>query len=71
MIAFIDAYRDHFGVEFICQTLVRNREGGFMTARGYRAAKAHPICIRHLRDCELIPVMMDVQRNNYSVLWGA
>ena len=39
MIRFIDQYRDRFTVEFICVTLNNEREGGFITSRGYRDAK--------------------------------
>ena len=66
MIAFIDAYRDPFGVKFICATLALHRQGGFMTARGYRVAKKRPPSLRTLRDCELIPTMVDTHRENYS-----
>lgn len=54
------------GPVFICQTLAQHREGGFITARGYRSAKTRPIVTRRLRDCELIPIMMDIDRDNYS-----
>lgn len=67
MIAFIDAFRDRFGVEFICTTLAHHRQGGFMTSRGYRAAKKRLPSKRLVRDCELILVMMDIHRDNYSV----
>ena len=39
MIAFIDKYRDRFTVEFICATLNRQRQGGFIASRGYRNAQ--------------------------------
>ena len=67
MIAFIDKYRDRFGVEFICQMLAHHRMGGFMSARGYRAAKRRLPSQRSLRDCELIPIMIDIHRENYGV----
>ena len=38
MIAFIDAHRDQFGVELICRVL-RPAVQGFLTSRGYRAAR--------------------------------
>lgn len=38
MIAFIDEYREQFGVEAICRILGAT-ECGFITSRGYRAAK--------------------------------
>ncbi len=67
MITFIDIHRDRFGVEFICQMLVHHRMGGFMSARGYRAAKRRLPSQRSLRDCELIPIMIDIHRENYGV----
>lgn len=50
MIAFIDQYRDRFSVEFICSTLKREREGGFLSSRAYRDAKARPASQRSQRD---------------------
>ena len=50
MIAFIDEYRDRFSVEFICRTLNREREGGFVTSRGYRNAKYGEPSARTVRD---------------------
>lgn len=43
MIRYVDMYRGRFGVEAICRTLGAT-ECGFITARGYRAAKPgrHP-----------------------------
>lgn len=38
MIAFIDMHREQFGVEAICRILGAT-ECGFITSRGYRAAK--------------------------------
>ena len=38
MISFIDVFKDRFGVEPICVTLGAT-EAGFITSRGYRAAK--------------------------------
>ncbi len=38
MIRFIDEHRDQFGVEAICRVL-RAAVRGFITSRGYRAAK--------------------------------
>lgn len=67
MIAFIDKFRDHFGVEFICVTLAHHRMGGFMTAREYRAAKRRFPSKCFVRDCELISVMIDIHRENYGV----
>lgn len=42
MITFIDEYRDCFIVEFICVTLNKNREGGFLTSRGYLDGRGVP-----------------------------
>jgi len=42
-------YRNHFGVEQICRVLART-EGGFMTSRGYRAAKNRPLSDCAVRD---------------------
>lgn len=66
MIAFIDSHRDQFGVEFICATL-RAAIVGFISSRGYRAAKARPPSARTCRDAALIPVLRQVHETNYSV----
>jgi putative transposase len=49
MIAFIEKYRDRFGVELICRVL-GTTECGLITSRGYRAAKARPASARTIRD---------------------
>jgi transposase InsO family protein len=66
MIAFIDTYRDQFGVELICRVL-RAAIPGFLTSRGYRAARTRPACDREIRDEQLITDMRTVHRDNFSV----
>lgn len=66
MIRFIDEHRDQFGVEFICQVL-GGTPGGFITSRGYRAAKARPRCARAIRDEMLIDEVKRVHAQNYGV----
>ena len=69
MIAFIDEHRDQFGVEAICRTL-RATECGFITSRGYRAAKTRPRSSRTLRDGILVEELRRIHAENYSV-YGA
>ena len=69
MIAYVDTYRDQFGVELICRTLAAT-DGGFLTSRGYRAAKTRPASDRQLRDAELLPVIERIYAENYGV-YGA
>ncbi|WP_408632889.1 IS3 family transposase [Mycobacterium conspicuum] len=66
MIAFIDTYRDQFGVELICRVL-RAAIPGFLTSRGYRAARTRPPCDREIRDEQLIADLLAVHRENFSV----
>jgi transposase InsO family protein len=66
MIAFIDAHRDQFGVELICRVL-RAAIPGFLTARGYRAARVRPACDREIRDEQLIADLRTVHKDNFSV----
>lgn len=66
MIRYIDFYRDQFGVEAICRVLART-ERGFITSRGYRAAKARPASDRAVRDSMLVPVLRELHAENYSV----
>ena len=66
MIAFIDKHREQFGVEAICRTLSAT-ERGFITSRGYRAAKNRAMSARKLRDSILIPEIVRIHRENYSV----
>lgn len=49
MIRFIDEQRNRFGVEPICRVLGAT-EGGFISSRGYRAAKVRPASNRALSD---------------------
>ena len=66
MIEYIDAYRDRFGVEAICRTL-KETECGFITSRGYRAAKTRAPAARSLSDALLIPELVRVDEDNFSV----
>jgi putative transposase len=66
MIAYIDAHRDQFGVELICRVL-RAAIPGFLTSRGYRAARTRPPSDREIRDEQLIADLRTVHRKNYSV----
>ena len=67
MIRFIDEYRNRFSVEFICTTLKNNREGGFITSRGYRQSKARGLSARRLRDTVLVERISAVHQANYGV----
>ena len=66
MIRFIDKHRDRFGVEFLCRTL-RAAVRGFLTSRGYRAAKHRQPSARQLRDNLLMPEIQRLHKKNYSV----
>jgi transposase InsO family protein len=66
MIRFIDEYRDRFGVEFLCCTL-RAAVRGFLTSRGYRAAKARSASARQLRDELLLPEIRRLHAKHYGV----
>ena len=67
MIAFIDAYRDRFSVEFICKTLNQVSVGGFITSRGYRDAKSRDLSARAKRDLELVGKIKEVHAENFLV----
>ncbi len=66
MIRFIDEHRDQFGVEFLCRVL-RDTVPGFLTSRGYRAAKARVPSARQLRDELLVPEIRRLHEENYGV----
>lgn len=66
MIRYIDMFRDRFGVESICRVLGATARG-FITSRGYRAAKARPASQRAQRDAVLIPVVQELHQANYGV----
>lgn len=66
MIRFIDMNRDRFGVELICRIL-RGAVEGFLTSRGYRAAKTRVASARQLRDVLLIPEVQRLHTENYGV----
>ena len=67
MIRYIDRYRNRFGVENICTALQENLAGGFITSRGYRAAKARVPATRTLKDQLLIPELVKIHEENYGV----
>ncbi len=66
MIAFIDKMRGRFGVELVCRVM-RQAEVGFITTRGYRAAKTRPASARQLRDELMIPEIIRLHGENYGV----
>ena len=66
MIRFIDEHRDRFGVEFLCRTL-RAAVRGFLTSRGYRAAKKRLASTRQLRDEILVPEIKRLHHQHYGV----
>ena len=67
MIAFIDQYRDYFSVECICRVMNEHMVGGFLTPRGYRAAKTRKVSARQLRDALLIEEIVKIFDQNYRV----
>lgn len=66
MIRYIDTHRDRFGVEPICRVLDQT-ECGFITSRGYRAAKIRVRSARDLKDDLLIGEIQRIHAQNYSV----
>ncbi len=66
MIAFIDLVKDRFGVEATCRVL-NATECGFITARGYRAAKTRPPSARRLSDELLGSEITRLHKANYGV----
>ena len=66
MIAFVREHADRFGVEAICRTLGAT-VGGFITARGYRAAVARPRSARSISDQVLGAQIVRLHEENYSV----
>jgi putative transposase len=66
MIRYLDGFKDRFGVEPICRTLGAT-EGGFLTSRGYRAAKTRPRSARAISDGLLGQEISRLHSENYSV----
>jgi transposase-like protein len=66
MIRYVDTFKDRFGVEAICRILGAT-ECGFVTARGYRAAKTGPASARALSDQLLGAEMGRLHAENYGV----
>lgn len=66
MIRFIDEHRDQFGVEFLCRVL-RDAVPGFVSSRGYRAAKTRVPSPRQLKDELLVPEISRLHVENYGV----
>lgn len=67
MIAFIDMYRDQYSVERLCRVLDDHLVGGFITSRGYRAAKVRPPSARRLQDAVLVGELSLLHAENYGV----
>ncbi|GAA1369135.1 transposase InsO family protein [Brevibacterium luteolum] len=66
MIRFIDTFRGRFGVEFICRVLGATA-CGFITSRGYRAAKSRKPAARAIRDGLLVEEVKRLHAANYGV----
>lgn len=66
MIAFIDLVKDRFGVEATCRVL-NAMDSGFITARGYRAAKTRPPSARRFSDELLGTKIARLHKANYGV----
>jgi len=66
MIRFIDEHKDQFGVELLCRVL-RGTVPGFLTSRGYRAAKTRVPSARQLKDELLVPEIERLHAENYGV----
>lgn len=66
MIRFIDMFGNDFGVELICSTMSAT-ECGFITSRGYRAAKTRPLSDRAVRDEILGEEIQKNYAENFSV----
>ncbi|GAA3884204.1 IS3 family transposase [Tessaracoccus defluvii] len=66
MIRFIDEHRDRYGVEFLCRVL-QDVVPGFLTSRGYRAAKTRVPSARQLKDELLVPEIVRLHAENYGV----
>src|SRR5688500_12833568 len=69
MVRYIDAHRDEFGVEPICESLQ-------FAPSTYYAAKNRPLSARALRDALMLPLLLALWQANYSVygarkLWKA
>lgn len=64
---FIDKHRDCLSVDFVCTTLNREREGGFISSRGYRNAKSRQLSVRAKRDERLVEIVAQIHASNYSV----
>jgi putative transposase len=69
IVEFIDAHRDRFGVEPMCEVLQ-------VAPSTYYAAKSRPLSARAVRDAVMIPVLVGLWQANYRVygahkLWKA
>lgn len=69
MIHYIDERKDQFGVKAICRVL-RPAVRGFITFRGYSAAKSRPPSARSLRNEPLAPEIARLHAEIYGV-YGA
>ncbi len=67
MIQFINEHKDQFGAWFICRVLKSAVRGGFLTSRGYRAARTRPLSDRQVRDEILTPVVKELHEKHFGV----
>lgn len=59
--------RDRFSLKFICTTLNQQRQGEFITSRGYRNTIYGTLSSRSIRDRDLVAKIVQIHAENYGV----
>jgi hypothetical protein len=65
IVAYIDAYRDRFGVEPICAVL--SEHGGTIAPSTYYARTKTPVTDAELQQAYLVNALVDLHRANWGV----
>ena len=70
MVAYIDEYRNRFGVGPICRALAESLDCGFVTPRGYRMFKTRPVSRMRARHEALARDVMGIHSDFFMAVYG-
>ncbi|NMM94683.1 Transposase subunit B [Bifidobacterium sp. DSM 109957] len=70
MVAYVDEYRDRFGVGPICRTLAAALDCGFVTERGYRMFRSRPVSRMRARHEALARDVMEIHSDFLMAVYG-
>ena len=68
--AYIDEYRNRFGIGPICRVLGKSLDCGFLTPRGYRMFKSRPVSRMAARHEALARDILAIHADSFMAVYG-